>query len=69
MNYNKRAYYIPSRTKNQTNTKTFDNLENEFSFYADFDNAQDLTSVQEQLEKKIFDQILLDIFNATVANW
>lgn len=40
-----------------------------FSFYADFDNAQDLTSVQEQLEKKIFDQILLDIFNATVANW
>lgn len=40
-----------------------------FSFYADFDNAQDLTSVQEQLEKKIFDQIMLDIFNATVANW
>lgn len=40
-----------------------------FTFYADFDNAQDLTSVQEQLEKKIFEQILLDIFNATVANW
>ncbi len=40
-----------------------------FSFYADFDNNQDFTSVQEQLEKKIFDQILLDIFNATVANW
>lgn len=40
-----------------------------FSFYADFPNTQDLTSIQEQLEKKIFDQILLDIFNATVANW
>lgn len=40
-----------------------------FSFYADFPNEQDLTSVQEQLQKTIFDQIMLDIFNATVANW
>jgi hypothetical protein len=40
-----------------------------FSFYADFPNTQDLTSVQEELEKKILDQVLIDIFNATVANW
>ena len=40
-----------------------------FSFYADFDNTQDLISVQESLEKKILDQILLDIFNATIATW
>jgi Lipopolysaccharide-assembly len=40
-----------------------------FSFYADFQNTQDLSAVQEDLEKKIFEQILLDIFNATVANW
>jgi hypothetical protein len=40
-----------------------------FSFYADFDNSQDFFSVQEQLEKKIFDQIMIDIFNATIANW
>lgn len=40
-----------------------------FSFYADFPNDQDLTAIQEQLERQIFDQILLDIFNATVANW
>lgn len=40
-----------------------------FSFYADFDNNQDLLAVQESLERKIFDQILLDIFNATVATW
>ncbi|MBS1682829.1 MAG: LptE family protein [Bacteroidetes bacterium] len=40
-----------------------------FSFYADFDNSQDFFSVQEGLEKKIFDQILIDIFNATIANW
>ncbi len=40
-----------------------------FTFYADFDNSQDLISVQETLEKKILDQIMLDIFNATIATW
>jgi len=40
-----------------------------FSFYADFPNTENFTTVQESLEKKIFDQILIDIFNATVANW
>ncbi len=40
-----------------------------FSFYADFDNNLNFTTVQESLEKKILDQILIDIFNATVANW
>lgn len=40
-----------------------------FSFYKDFDNNITFTSVQEDLEKKIFDQILIDIFNATVATW
>ncbi len=40
-----------------------------FSFYADFPNEQNLITVQEGLEKKIFDQIFIDIFNATLANW
>jgi hypothetical protein len=40
-----------------------------FSFYADFDNNLNFTAVQESLERKILDQILIDIFNATVANW
>jgi hypothetical protein len=43
--------------------------ERSFSFYRDFDNSLNFTTVQEDLEKKIFDQILIDIFNATVANW
>jgi len=54
----------------------FDNVEpknnfkdRSFSFYADFPNTQDLTAVRENLERKIFDQIMLDIFNVTVANW
>ncbi|MEY4930933.1 MAG: hypothetical protein RI909_1657, partial [Bacteroidota bacterium] len=35
-----------------------------FSFYADFPNTQDLNAVQETLEKKILDQIFIDLFNA-----
>jgi Lipopolysaccharide-assembly len=40
-----------------------------FSFYKDFDNNLNFPTIQEDLEKTIFDQILIDIFNATVANW
>lgn len=40
-----------------------------FSFYADFPSAQDFNSVQESLERKILDQIYIDIFNSTIANW
>ncbi len=40
-----------------------------FSFYADFDNDLGLTAVEEQLINEIYNQIILDIFNATVANW
>ncbi len=40
-----------------------------FSFYADFPSAQDFNSVQENLEKKILEQIYIDIFNGTIANW
>ncbi len=40
-----------------------------FSFYRDFNNEEDFSTVQEELERRVFDQILVDIFNATVANW
>ena len=40
-----------------------------FTFYADFDNELGLTAVENQLIQEIYDQIILDIFNATVANW
>ena len=40
-----------------------------FSFYADYDSDLGLTTVEEQLIEEIFDQIILDIFNASVANW
>ncbi|HET8859243.1 LptE family protein [Marivirga sp.] len=41
-----------------------------FSFYADFDaTSNTLTAVENQLIETITDQIVLDIFNASVANW
>ncbi|GJM30492.1 MAG: hypothetical protein DHS20C17_31270 [Cyclobacteriaceae bacterium] len=41
-----------------------------FSFYDDFDSrSSNLTAEEDQLIDTIFDQIIFDIFNATVANW
>ncbi len=47
------------------------NYENKsFSFYRDFDqNNEDLSSNEQDFLEEIFDQIILDIFNASVANW
>lgn len=46
------------------------NFENRsFSFFKDFDNGQDITSIESQLIDEIFEQIVMDIFNASVANW
>ena len=41
-----------------------------FSFFEDFDNTRNnLSDVENELLSRIFEQIILDIFNATVANW
>lgn len=40
-----------------------------FSFFKDYDNTIDLSSNEEAFVEEIFDQIILDIFNASVANW
>lgn len=52
------------------------NLENEdfsfsrsFSQFADFDSELGLEAVENQLIDEIFELIILDIFNASVANW
>ena len=58
-----KANYVDTKNpKNSFKDKTF-------SFYADFPNDQNLIAIQESLETKIFDQIFIDIFNATLANW
>ena len=47
------------------------NFENKsFSFYKDFDqNTEELSSNEQEFVEEIFDQIVLDIFNSSVANW
>ena len=40
-----------------------------FSFYKDFTNDQNFTDVEEPLTRQIFERIVNDIFNASVANW
>ncbi|WKN31133.1 LptE family protein [Porifericola rhodea] len=45
----------------------FDNRS--FSFFSDFNAEQDPSSVEDELIEEIFDQIIFDIFNASVANW
>ncbi len=46
------------------------NFENKsFSFFKDFDSNQNLTTIENQLVDEIFEQITMDIFNASVANW
>jgi len=54
-----------------TNTVDEDQSFNrDFSFYADFDsNTESLASVENDLIQTIFEQIIQDIFNATVAVW
>lgn len=47
---------------------TFD-FDQNFSFFKDFDTDIDLASNEELFVEEIFDQIILDIFNASVANW
>lgn len=51
------------------NDPTFD-FDKNFSFFRDFDNnTTNLASEEEGFVQEIFDQIVLDIFNASVANW
>jgi hypothetical protein len=40
-----------------------------FSFYKDFSNDQNFTDVEEQYTRQIFERIVNDIFNASIANW
>jgi len=40
-----------------------------FSFYRDFPNDINFADVEEQYTRQIFERIINDIFNASVANW
>ena len=53
-----------------TQDDTFDFEGQSFSFYQDYDpEKEDFNSIEATLVEEIYDAIILDIFNATVANW
>jgi hypothetical protein len=53
-----------------TQDDSFDFDGQRFSFYVDYDpEQQDFNSIEAELVEEIYDAIVLDIFNATVANW
>jgi len=58
-----RASYV------NTYDDTFDFNNKTYSFYEDFPADQDPSTQEERLINTIFEQIIFDIFNATVANW
>ncbi len=45
------------------------NFDQQFSFYADFPQTRSFAAVERELIETISDQIILDIFNKSVANW
>jgi hypothetical protein len=45
------------------------NFEQVFSFYQDFDQGKSFASVERDLIETISDQLILDIFNKSLANW
>lgn len=40
-----------------------------FSFYKDFPSEQNLSDIEDSALREIFDRLINDIFNASVANW
>ncbi len=53
-----------TNTKNQT-----ENFEQQFSSTSSYETTQNLSSVQEELVTEMIEDIVDQIFNATVANW
>ena len=51
------------------NSNHSEDFEQKFSATADYDSSQQLSAVQETLVQEIIDDIVDQIFNATVANW
>ena len=53
-----------------TNNKNHeDDFDRSFSASRDYDSSQQLTSVQEELVQQMIDDIVDQVFNATVARW
>jgi hypothetical protein len=53
-----------------TQDDSYDFEDQNFSFYLDYDpEKEDFNAIEATLVEEIYDAIVLDIFNASVANW
>ena len=53
----------------ENSTNHSEDFEKSFSATREFDASQQLNDVQEELVQQMIDEIVDQIFNATVANW
>lgn len=60
---------ITVRVKYTDNKQENKDIDQTFSAYRDFDSSQMLTEVQDQLCEEICDELVIQIFNATLGNW
>ena len=52
-----------------TTDDQYDFESRDFTFFADFDADRDPSAIENELIDQIFEQIIFDIFTASVANW
>jgi len=60
---------ITVKVKYTNNVDTSQSFERSFSGFKDFDSAMSWSEVEESIVPIIVDDILEDLFNATIANW
>ncbi len=58
---------VKMRYKN--NKKPTEDKEETFTAYRDYDSSKTLSDVQEELDKQLAEEIVDQIFNATMSNW
>jgi hypothetical protein len=60
---------ISVRVQYVNNKEASKDVDQSFSAYKEFPSTSDLTAVQDELIKQIVDELVDQIYNATVANW
>jgi hypothetical protein len=66
-NLNRLTIRVEVRFKNNKYDK--ESFEKEFTFFQDYSAEQTLIQAERTIVPKILDQLVLDIFNKTAANW
>lgn len=60
---------IAIQVKYENKVEPANNFERTFSAYENFDSNRNLSEVEDRLIEKITDQLVVDIFNASINNW